>query len=55
MSRYDDRIKCFKCHKYIYPVSLTNTDSKTWCGCDKVGVPDGWSGNKYVQPKRKWK
>lgn len=42
-----DIIKCNKCNKPLYSVELTNRDRSTWCSCDKIGVPVGWSG--YVE------
>ena len=47
-----EAVQCNRCSKPVYPVSLLNRDRKTWCGCDKTDVPDGWSGYAY---KKKWK
>ena len=39
--------KCGRCRKPLYPTDLRNNIRNTWCNCEKIEVPDGWSG--YIQ------
>ena len=40
-------IRCNFCNKPVYPIELRNNNRKTWCSCERVGIPDGWSSNTY--------
>lgn len=49
----NETIKCDRCRKPLYPISLMNKDRETWCKCYKIGVSDSWSG--YVDRKSKFR
>ena len=46
-----DIIKCSNCHKPLYPVELSNNIRKTWCDCEKVGIPTGWFTGRVEEPR----